>query len=98
MFSNFIKSITNAFDPEAQSEQKIESIRAFLVASSISCNRCNSLGIPIYGTSNRYRCKSCGRQFPNCEHGLMWRLHNMATNWTTEEHVKGWYEKAVERV
>lgn len=97
MFSNLIKSIAEQFDPDVFQEKKIESIRSYLKANAISCNRCNSLGLAIYGTSNRYRCNNCGRQFTNCDHGLMLRLNNMAANWITKEHVKQWYEKAIER-
>jgi hypothetical protein len=100
MFSNLMKYIANQFDPCTFQDKKIESIRQYLKASAISCNRCNSLGLPTYETSNRYRCKNCGRQFTNCNHGLMCRLNNMATNWIriTKAQVKQWYEKAVERV
>lgn len=98
MFSKLIKSITKQFDSDAFQEERIELIRSYLKTNAISCNRCNSLGVPIYGTSNHYRCKECGRQFTNSNHGLMRRLNNMAVNWTTKEQVKKWYDKAVERI
>lgn len=35
---------------------------------SLTCKKCGTLAHPIRGTSNRYRCPSCGRQFANARH------------------------------
>ena len=34
----------------------------------LTCNYCHAKAKPIWGTQNRYRCESCGRQFVSSKH------------------------------
>lgn len=61
-------------DKEMIDKQMVEILKPLLLQESLSCNRCNSIAIPIYGTVNKYKCTGCGRQFSNTKHNIESKL------------------------
>jgi hypothetical protein len=52
-----------------KTKQKIYSAYLELCAThALSCTKCDSLSFPLLGTTNRYRCSNCGRQFAAAKH------------------------------
>jgi DNA-directed RNA polymerase subunit RPC12/RpoP len=45
-------------------------VKQLVLDESVSCNKCNSLAVPLYESENKYRCVGCGRQFSNSKHNL----------------------------
>lgn len=41
---------------------------------ALSCKQCGSLAIPIYNTSNKYRCINCSNQFSGSPHHIADRI------------------------
>lgn len=97
MFSSLFNSLARHLDPNLYEEGRVEHIRSFLEAKALTCDRCNSLALPIYGTTNRYRCTKCGRQFVSNSHGLPHCLRQMQVFYVNEKHTKKWYDEAVQK-
>lgn len=49
-------------------KRALEVIVQWITANSLSCSHCGQLAEPIFETENRYRCRSCGRQFRAAMH------------------------------
>ncbi len=91
-----------AVDSEAQS-RKMEPSKIILInllkRQSLSCDRCNSLSIPILDTADRYKCIKCSRQFISAKHYIRHAtLDSFKDSWTTQRLIFNYYDECVERI
>lgn len=54
-----------------------EAMRRF----ALTCRGCSALAAPILGTSNRYRCVGCGKQFTAAHNDLGRVISNQCHGW-----------------
>lgn len=91
-----------AVDPVAQS-RKMEPSKVIVInllkRQSLSCDRCNSLSIPILDTADRYRCIKCSRQFISAKHYIRnVILDSFKDNWAAQRLILKYYAECVDRV
>ena len=91
-----------AVNSEAQS-RKMEPSKIILInllkRQSLSCDRCNSLSIPILDTADRYKCIKCSRQFISAKHYIRHAaLDSFKDSWTTQRLIFNYYDECVERI
>lgn len=91
-----------AIDPVAQS-RKMEPSKLILInllkRQSLSCDRCNSLSIPILDTENRYKCTKCARQFISAKHHIRHAvLDCFKNNFAAQRFILKYYDECVERI
>lgn len=70
---NFLKG---AWD--AVVENNMEKYKRTIKRHSLSCNRCNTLAVPVFGTSGNYECLGCGKRFTNKNHRIQSGMPNMS--------------------
>ena len=68
--------LKNAWDKHV--ENNMDSYKRDIKRQSLSCNRCNKLSVPVFGTSGNYECLGCGRRFTNKNHHIKSRMPNMS--------------------
>ncbi|MNJ41452.1 hypothetical protein D3C77_363780 [compost metagenome] len=73
-------------------------VKGLIVKHSLSCNGCNSLSAPILGTTDRYKCGSCGRQFVSSSHRMDDILRANFTNIITIKIAKDVYSAAAKSI
>ncbi len=54
-------------DPIKEAKQNI--VRNYLIQDSLTC-RCGGMAVPVFNTTNKYLCVSCGARFANARHRL----------------------------
>ncbi|SFI22720.1 hypothetical protein SAMN05444507_106360 [Pseudomonas syringae] len=91
-----------AVDPVAQS-RKMEPSKIILInllkRQSLSCDRCNSLSVPILDTADRYKCIKCERQFISAEHHIRHAiLDSFKDNWAAQRLILKHYDECVDRI
>lgn len=75
-----------------------DQVKRLIVRHSLSCNSCNSLSAPILGTTDRYKCGSCGRQFVSSSHRMDDILRANFTNIITIKIAKEVYSTAAKSI
>lgn len=91
-----------AIDPVAQS-CKMEPSKLIVInllkRQSLSCDRCNSLSIPILDTADRYRCIKCSRQFISAKHDIRHAiLDSFKDNWAAQRLILKYYSECADRI
>lgn len=91
-----------AVNPVAQS-RKMEPSKVILInllkRRSLSCDKCNSLSIPILDTADRYKCIKCARQFISAQHFIRNAiLDSFKDNWVAQRLILKYYAECVERI
>jgi hypothetical protein len=91
-----------AVDPVAQS-RKMEPSKIILInllkRQSLSCDKCNSLSVPILDTTDRYKCIKCERQFISAKHHIRNAvLDSFKDNWAAQRLILKYYPECVERI
>lgn len=77
MFEKISKFIFGTEESRRENKEKsLNELSSFFEKWSLSCNKCNKLSIPILGTSNRYKCVGCGRQFTGSNHYISEKINN----------------------
>ena len=101
---SMLERIKNFFavDPVAQS-RKMEPSKIILInllkRQSLSCDRCNSLSVPILDTADRYKCIKCERQFISAKHHIRHAvLDNFKDNFSAQRLILKYYAECVERI
>lgn len=101
---NMLERIKNFFavDPVAQS-RKMEPPKLIVInllkRQSLSCDRCNSLSIPILDTADRYRCIKCSRQFISAKHDIRHAiLESFKDNWAAQRLILKYYSECADRI
>jgi hypothetical protein len=101
---SMLERIKNFFavDPVAQS-RKMEPSKIILInllkRQSLSCDRCNSLSVPILDTADRYKCIKCERQFISAKHHIRHAiLDSFKDNWAAQRLILKYYPECVERI
>jgi len=101
---SMLERIKNFFavDPVAQS-RKMEPSKVIVInllkRQSLSCDRCNSLSVPILDTADRYKCIKCERQFISAKHHIRHAvLDSFKDNWAAQRLILKYYSECVERI
>lgn len=71
----FLKKALNSYHGQRDKQWK-----RLMKRHALSCNRCNRLAIPVYGTGNKYECLGCGRRFTNSTHNIAKELGNVQSH------------------
>jgi len=66
-------------------------VKEIALEEALSCNRCNSLALPLYSSVNKYKCLKCGRQFSGTSHYLDRRLER-----TLKSDMRSTYQSVVQ--
>ncbi|QFS18894.1 hypothetical protein FHP22_15740 (plasmid) [Acinetobacter indicus] len=58
--------------------ERVESTANDLNRISLSCKRCNTLSVPVFGTESHYCCLKCGNRFISKKHEFALKYDNSA--------------------
>lgn len=59
---------------EKSDQLNVKRMKDILKSESLSCNKCDGLSIPLYGSIDKYKCTKCGRQFSNSKHNIQTKI------------------------
>lgn len=81
------KAISDFFtELNGLSESEKKEWERIIKRESLSCNRCNGLAAPVFGTVNKYECQSCQRRFTNTKHYINKKLNAYVKERTEKEY------------
>lgn len=63
----------------AYNQQEEQRWLRIMKRESLTCDTCNSLSVPVYGSADKYVCIKCGRRFSNRKHDIMKKLTKVNT-------------------
>ncbi|MBZ9559944.1 MULTISPECIES: hypothetical protein [unclassified Modicisalibacter] len=89
-----LHDVTIAISPGAREvhESRIRKTVEIIRSQSLSCAKCGTLAVPVFGTRNLYRCLNCARQATNAAHDIRASLTAVAVNSATKST---YYQKAL---
>lgn len=70
----FFRRALDAYHDDRDAKRKI-----IIKREALSCNNCNTLSVPVYGTRNKYECLGCGRRFKNTTHNIANKISNTSS-------------------
>lgn len=72
-FSGLLDFVSSLETPEQSQQNDLLKKARKLVAryvdqDSLTCRKCKGIAVPVYGTTNKYRCVKCGYRFSEASH------------------------------